>query len=345
MIAYGRDKNLEEFGVFFNPTIKPGNKFIKRVEKDLPLDSNNISIALKLYNNLNEIVEYSEEVQAFNQDLAIDFLKRIYDTPINMINFGNNEVTCKNWSELYCYFLMKHNIPCVINGVVHKKVYFREAGFLFCADGSSKIKDDRDNSSMNDLTRSKLGLRPCGLTALVVDENGAKSINVYDLGLPLASETSYEYESFNDRTKVIIDKLLNNTDFKVQQIPTQDNPILSNFSLINDLLLEENLSNVSTIAYTNNLIKILFSKQEQKNISFKCIKEKSGNKYKHAELINYGNEREHKRDYSNTEGHNFICGGLDAGLKEITKRKARKMIEESAQLELELSIEEGRRLK
>ena len=321
MIAYGRDRNLEEFGVFFNPTIKPGNKFIKRVEKDLPLNSNNISIALKLYNNLNEIVEYSEEVQAFDQDLSIDFLKRIYDTPINMINFGNNEVTCKNWSELYCYFLMKHNIPCVINGVVHKKVYFREAGFLFCADGSSKIKDDRDNSSMNDLTRSKLGLRPCGLTALVVDENGAKSINVYDLGLPLAS------------------------DFKVQQIPTQDNPILSNFSLINDLLLEENLSNVSTIAYTNNLIKILFSKQEQKNISFKYIKEKSGNKYKHAELINYGNEREHKRDYSNTEGHNFICGGLDVGLKEITKRKARKMIEESAQLELELSIEEGRRLK
>lgn len=58
MTPYGYDKPLEAFGKPFVPDIKSGKKFIKRVEKDLPLDSNNLSIALKLYDNLNEVVEY-----------------------------------------------------------------------------------------------------------------------------------------------------------------------------------------------------------------------------------------------------------------------------------------------
>ena len=77
MIPYGYDKPLEAFGNPFVTNVKPGKKFIKRVEKDLPLDSNNLSIALKLYNNLNEVVEFSEKFEAFGQDLSLDFLKRM----------------------------------------------------------------------------------------------------------------------------------------------------------------------------------------------------------------------------------------------------------------------------
>ena len=79
MIPYGIDKPLEHYGKVFKPDVRPGKKFIKRVEKDLPLESNDISIALKLYNNLNEIVEYDEEVLAFNQDLSIEFLQKVYN--------------------------------------------------------------------------------------------------------------------------------------------------------------------------------------------------------------------------------------------------------------------------
>ena len=57
MTPYGYDRPLETFGKPFITEVKPGKKFIKRVEKDIPLDSNNLSIALKLYNNLNELVE------------------------------------------------------------------------------------------------------------------------------------------------------------------------------------------------------------------------------------------------------------------------------------------------
>ena len=65
MTPYGYDKPLEAYGKPFISDVKPGKKFIKRVEKDLPLNSNNLSIALKLYNNLNEVVEFSEKFEAF----------------------------------------------------------------------------------------------------------------------------------------------------------------------------------------------------------------------------------------------------------------------------------------
>ena len=44
MIPYGYDKPLETFGKPFVTDVKPGKKFIKRVERDLPLDSNNLSM-------------------------------------------------------------------------------------------------------------------------------------------------------------------------------------------------------------------------------------------------------------------------------------------------------------
>ena len=89
MVPYGYDKPLEIFGTTFVSDIKPGKKFIKRVEKDLPLDANDISIALKLYNNLNEVVEYSEEFIAFGQNLSFDFLKRYL-----IINKKDSDIYC-----------------------------------------------------------------------------------------------------------------------------------------------------------------------------------------------------------------------------------------------------------
>ena len=112
MIPYGYDIPLERFGKVFKPDVRPGKKFIKRVEKDLPLESNDISIALKLYNNLNEIVEYDEEVLAFNQDFSIDFLKsegylnknkEVIDPTTDKVMTGCVRITFDSSSNQYKY--------------------------------------------------------------------------------------------------------------------------------------------------------------------------------------------------------------------------------------------------
>ena len=349
MTPYGYDRPLETFGKPFITEVKPGKKFIKRVEKDIPLDSNNLSIALKLYNNLNELVEFSEKFEAYGQDLSLDFLKRIYETPINSINLTDNQVTCKNWAELYSFFLNKHNIPCVINkSGVHYSVYLKEEGYLFNADATIINKGKNDNYKMDDLTRSKLGLRPNGFNALIRDEElGAKKVNVYDLGLNLDKSTEIDYVNFEDRTNAIIRNLTNCKAFKIRNIPEKTDEVTDNFSLINNLLLEEDLGSVSAISYINTLIKVLFSKEDQQHLAYVQIKEKGKEEgeYKNSEVINYNpnEERIHKHDYKmgipNLEGYNFIY--RDGSLEYLTKRKARKVIEDSMNIDVDILSNKG----
>ena len=340
MVPYGNDRPLEYYGKPFVTNVKPSKNFIKRIEKDLPLDSNDISIALKLYNNLNEVVEYSEETIAFNQDLSIPFLKRIYNKTIDMINLTDNIVTCKSWSELYAYFLTKHNISCVINeNVVHRSVYFKTEGLLFNADATSKNQDERDNYLMADLTRSKLGLRPNGLGAFFQDENGARKINIYDLGLNLAESTQIDYVDFEDRTNAIIENLGNCKTFKIHNIPDIQDRVTDTFSLINNLLLMEDLDNLSAIKYINTLLKVLFTKDENRRLTYIPVKEvdNKGN-YSYSEIINYNPslEKDNKREFDNRnlEGYNFIC--RSSGIEYLTPRKARKIIEKSRDIDTDI---------
>ena len=348
MTPYGYDKPLETFGKPFVPGVKPGKKFIKRVEKDLPLDSNNLSIALKLYNNLNEVVEFSEKFEAFGQDLSLDFLKRIYEKPINSINLTDNQVTCKNWAELYAFFLTKHNIPCVVNiSGVHYSIYLKEEGYIFNADATIINKDKNDNYKMDDLTRSKLGLRPSGFNALISDEElGAKQVNVYDLGLNLDKSTEIDYVNFEDRTNAIIKNLTNCKTFEIRNIPEITDEVTDNFSLINNLLLEEDLGSVSAIAYINTLIKVLFSKEQQQHLAYVQVKDKGKSKEeKYTEIINYNpkEDRKHRHDYTmgihNLEGYNFIY--RDGSLEYLTKRKTRQVIETSMNIDMDILSNKG----
>ena len=340
MIPYGIDKPLEHYGKVFKPDVRPGKKFIKRVEKDLPLESNDISIALKLYNNLNEIVEYDEEVLAFNQDPSIEFLQKVYNQTIDMINLTNNRVTCKTHAELYSFFLTKHNIPCVINeSGSHRSVYFKAEGLLFNADATSLNQEEKDDYTMDDLTRSKLGLRPNGLGALFQDENGARKINIYDLGLNLAESTQIDYVDFEDRTNSIVSALVNCKSFKIRNIPDIQDRVIDNFSLINNLLLEENLGSASAIKYINTLIKSLFTKEEQKHIVYIPIREKDKNGFNYGEIINFNEKeiREHKHeavDMKKIGGYSFKYG--NGSLEYLTPRKTRKAIEDSNNIGIEI---------
>ena len=335
MIPY--DVPLEKLGRPFETEVKPSKKFIKRVEKDLP-DGNDISISLKLYNNLNEVVEYSDEFNAFGQDLSIEFLQKIYNKPINLINLTDNEVTCNSWAKLYAYFLNKHSIPCVIGGGGnHKSVYFKMDGFIFNADGTSITRDSLDNYSMDDLTRSRLGLRPSGFNALVVTEEGVMKVNVYDLGIDLSEEVRMDYVNLKDRVHSIIQNLKDCDSFKIRNLPDINDEIIDKFSLINNLIKGKELNGVSGVSYINTLIKILFSREEQKHMAYVYTKEKVGNEYKTREVINYGIQRKHKHDYTlgipDLDGYNFAFNG--DSLEYLTKRKARHMIEDSHSIDID----------
>lgn len=142
---------------------------------------------------------------------------------------------------------------------------------------------------MSDLTRSKLGLRPNSFCTLIQDEEvGAKKVSVYDLGLNLDKSTETDYVNFEDRTNSIVRNLTNYSTFKIHNIPDIKDEVIDNFSIINNLLLQQHLAYVEV-------------KEETK-----------GKKYSYSEVVNYNpNEiREHRHDYkmgmTNLDGYNFI---------------------------------------
>ena len=167
---------------------------------------------------------------------------------------------------------------------------------------------------MSDLTRSKLGLRPNSFCTLIQDEEvGAKKVSVYDLGLNLDKSTETDYVNSEDRTNSIVRNLTNYSTFKIHNIPDIKDEVIDIFPIINNLLLQQDLDNVSAISYIHNLIKVLFTKEHQQHLAYVEVKEETkGKKYSYSEVVNYNpNEiREHRHDYkmgmTNLDGYNFI---------------------------------------
>lgn len=339
MIAYGVSEPLNKFGQIPQFTGNPSQKFIKKVESNLPIDSNDISIALKLYNNLNDSVIYDEEFMAFNQDISIDFIHDIYNRDIQQINLTNNRITCHNWAELYCYFLQKNGIEAVVNkATIHKYVVFKSDGYLFRADATSVFKDHEKKFSMSDLTRRKLGLKPCGLCAFIASQTGVDYVNVYELGIDIDPRVDEQYVDFNHRTNQLLTKLKNDTNFRNYSMIQEDNAVLDKFSLINDLVSKEQLDTISGISYINNLIKIIFTEEEQKHLSYDYLKSKENENYRYIQLINYQKEEvKHRHDYyfhPSLDGYNFVYRGN--GLEFFTRRKIKKLIDESDAIDLDI---------
>ncbi len=334
------DRPLENFGHFFNPEVAPSKKFIKIVEKDLPLNSNDTSIALKLYNNLNERVMYSEKFLALDQDLEIDFIKRIYDLPIDSINLSNREITCNSWAKLYCFFLHRYNIPCVINNAMHRSVYFKADGYLFNADATEVFINPKEKTKMNDLTRSELGLKPCGFRAYAKDENGIVDfVNVYDLGIELAKEVDEDYISFSKRTDRLVKELIDCHSFNIKKLPESSDKVVDNFSLINKILANESIDSVSVVPYVNNLIRVLFPYEDQKHLAYMKIRRQEEEDYKFYQLINYNPIRRHSRNYGfllpdSLEGYNFLC--KQDGLEYFKENRAKKLIIDSQNLFMDI---------
>lgn len=336
-MPYGYDKPITSFGREFITTANPSKNFIKRVERNLPVNSNDSSIALKLYNNLNSCLVYNEEFVAFNQDISIDFMSKIYNKQLNEFNMQDNDAICKSWAELFSYFLTRHNIKNVINDMsFHRYVIFKADGYVYKAD-ATELKESY--TKMDDLTRAKLQLKPEGLTALIQTANGVEYVNIYDLGLPLDESVEVTFDNFQNKTNMLINKLKEETNFGKKYY---EDDIEEKFNLINELLQKETLDSLAGIQYINNLIRMFFSTDELKHFTYNYYKEKEGNRYGIVEVINYNENAKAKEtdfDYENFEGINFIYRGK--GLEEYSKRKTRKIKEASDKIDEEI-IERNR---
>ncbi len=295
---------------------------------------------------MNKVVVYDEVFEAFHQDLNIDFIKKIYDKDIHEINIKNNAVVCKSWASLYTYFLNKKGIEAVIShSGIHQYVTVKTQGKLFRADAILSLFDNTDKTSMNDLTRAKLGLKPQGFSVIQKDpELGVTYQNIYDSKILIDPRLARQFANLDSNTTALMQQLKEQTSFKMAEIPEEYQKLEYRFALIDQLLLEKKLDRIGGISYLNTLIRNLLSKEEQKHVSYAYIKEYDGSNYHYTELINYAKEEQDVKKMNSfssiMDGINFIYRGN--GLEFSSEKKVNKLRRINDQIDMEMLNGKGR---
>ena len=119
-----------------------------------------------------------------NQDYSQEYNDAIFNKSIYDVSRENNNITSKQWAELYSYLIQKHtDIDCYVHGQStdeknHKyaELFFKDGNYLI-ADGTRIMYDGVLRTRMPDTTRAKLGIKPLGVMSLNKWINGGNDIN------------------------------------------------------------------------------------------------------------------------------------------------------------------------
>lgn len=334
--SYQYRDDLSLYGKYLPKEMVPNKKFQKEIEKEVCFDTDPLSLALFYYFALNKRLVYDEVFEAFKQDLSIDIVKDIYNKDIHEVSSGNNRVICTTWTALFVYFLNKNGIEAVISGSgVHQYVIFKANGYLYRVDATTNLFDQENKTNMSDLTRVKLGLKPCGFQVIKKNEQSGISFqNIFDSDISLDNRI---ISSFRRNLYYQLEDVLENVSLQKLDIPTEFEEIQGKFSFIHTLLLQSGLDVIGGMTYLNSLIRVILSQEEQKRLSYDYLKEFDGKSIHYIQLINYSfEEKIHKFDYNfhfDTNGLNLVYRG--GGLEVLSKRKARKLQEENDKIDIE----------
>lgn len=164
-------KQIKNEGIKIDPNLKLSEEFESSIMNSIPKGLDDIALSRAIYIELNKRVQYSEEMSFFNQNLDLDFINNIHNKDISKVDLKDNKITCKNWSEIYSYFLEKHDIDSyIIKKGKHHHVEFILNGQVFFADATNATESDQDKNIMTDLGRAKLGLKPEGFKCIAGNE-------------------------------------------------------------------------------------------------------------------------------------------------------------------------------
>ena len=153
-------------------------------------------VALDVYTAFNSEVTYDNNVFALGVDMSNQALLDIYNKKISEIKKGNEDVSCKLWAEAYAYLLAQKGFDSYIVGArIHKRVVAFKGTTAILADGTAYGRKRGDDSSLNDIVRGGLGVRPTFFVAYTFDGES----HVIDSIDPL--KVSYDEEKISDASE------------------------------------------------------------------------------------------------------------------------------------------------
>lgn len=273
-----KDRNVKDNTYRVNPQLQINPDFERAVLRAIQPTNDPAEFALQLYNELNKRVKYNPSFFALDQDLTNQFAYDIYYQPFNAVNLQNNSLICKQWSELYAYFLEKNGFEAYVCGSgKHKNVKAYYGTTLIEADATNQTTSPSDPSRLTDLTRSKLGVRPAGFRAYEFyrDKQTTRNLSTIQLNYDIgdfsrnqgANEQLLEIMNLIDEDRDLTDVImgLNNPNDRV-------GTIMKKISFISDMLKGASLDNMDSIGYLNHLFHCTLTSKE-------CQRAKSTNAF------------------------------------------------------------------
>ena len=264
-----KDRNVKDNTYRVNPQLQINPDFEIAVLRGIQPTKDPAEFALQLYNELNKRVKYNPSFFALDQDLTDQFAHDIYYQPFNDINLQNNSLICKQWSELYAYFLEKNGFEAYVCGNgKHKNVKAYYGTTLIEADATNQTTSPNDPSRLTDLTRSKLGVRPAGFKAydFYRDKQTTRNLSTIQLNYDIddfsrnqgANEQLLEIMNLIDEDRDLTDVImgLNNPNDRV-------GTIMKKISFISDMLKGASLDNMDSVGYLNHLFHCTLTSEER----------------------------------------------------------------------------------
>lgn len=264
-----KDRNVKDNTYRVDPRLQINPDFERAVLGSIQPTNDPAEFALQLYNELNKRVKYNPSFFALDQDLTDQFAYDIYYQPFNTVNLQNNSLICKQWAELYAYFLEKNGFEAYVCGSgKHKNVKAYYGTTLIEADATNQTTSPSDPSRLTDLTRSKLGVRPVGFKAYEFhrDKQSTRNLSTIQLNYDIgdfsrnqgANEKLLEIMDLIDEERDLTDVImgLNNPDDRV-------GTIMKKIIFISDMLKGASLDNMDSVGYLNHLFRCTLNSEER----------------------------------------------------------------------------------
>ena len=201
-------------------------------------------VALDVYTAFNSEVTYDNNVFALGVDMSNQALLDIYNKKISEIKKGNEDVSCKLWAEAYAYLLAQKGFDSyIVVARIHKRVVAFKGTTAILADGTAYGRKRGDDSSLNDIVRGGLGVRPTFFVAYTFDGES----HVIDSIDPL--KVSYDEEKITDASESTLHSALKKILF------------------INQMLNEASLDSSGEVSYARCISNKILNDEENKILS------------------------------------------------------------------------------
>ena len=232
-------------------------------------------MAFDIYTAFNSRVRYDNNVLALGIDMSNQSIVDIYEKRIEEITKENNDVSCKSWAEAYAYLLAQKGFEAYVVGArIHRKVVAFKGTAAIEADGTAFGTKKGDELSLNDIVRSKLGVRPEAFVAYTFDGESHAIDSIDTLKMSYDEERVHDAsKEFEDVKKQIIQLASQEGKNLSGCITALENPqstlhsAIKKILFVNQMLNEASLDSSGEVAYARYISDSILSDEETKILS------------------------------------------------------------------------------